>query len=192
MKIIGLTGQSGSGKSLAANILKEHGAYIIDADKIAHEVLLPGGLAYEEVISNLGCGILDDDNFINRKKVAQIVFNDPEQLKRHVEATHKHIINKMHEEINAAINYRIICLDAPLLTESGMHLICDEVWAIYADEAIRAKRIMKRDNLSAKEAERRFAAQSSFEKIAQYADIIINNNSSPEEFAYEVKKRIAE
>ena len=194
MKIIGLTGQTGSGKSTIAGILYKNGAYIIDADKIAHEVLLPGGGAYEEVINNLGESILDKNKLIDRKKTAEIVFNDAGALKRHTQTTHKYILKKIFEEIDDARNknFQLACIDAPLLIESGLHNKCDTVWAAYADDDLRLKRIIKRDGISETEAKKRMASQTPFDEIKKYANVIFYNESDFDGLTAEVIKRMDE
>ena len=192
--LIGLTGRIGSGKSAAASVFRQRGAYVIDADEIAHEVLLPGGGAYDAVVHNLGEGILDDKGFIDRKKVARIVFSNPEELKRHNEATHGHILTAIEKKILTAggADGGLICLDAPLLVESGLNIFCDAVWAVYADEATRLKRIVTRDGVTEEDARLKIASQEPFDTIRAAADLIIVNGGSEADFISEVNRRIDE
>jgi len=188
--VLGLTGRTGSGASTAAGILEERGVLIIDADKIAHDVLLPGGGAYGEVVAALGETILDNDKLIDRKKVAAIVFNDAEKLRVHTETTHRYILQKIEEAINAASG--AVCVDAPLLVESGLYKRCDTNWAVYADHRVRLERIMSRDGLPADEAERRMASQADFSEIARYVDVVIHNNADRDALKDAVTARMAE
>ena len=192
--IIGLTGQTGSGKSSVAEILADNGAYVIDADKIAHGVLLPDGGAYDEVVANLGESILDKDKNIDRKKVAAIVFNDPEALKIHTAATHKHILFKINDEIAEAIvrGEKTIVIDAPLLIEAGLHKKCGFVWAVCADYKTRLNRIITRDKLSGDDAIRRMSSQTQFDEIRKHANTVIINDSDRESLSREVLKRLGE
>ena len=187
--VLGLTGRTGSGASTVAGILKARGVYIIDADKIAHDVLLPGGGAYGAVVAELGENILDENKHIDRKKVAAVVFADAEKLRVHTETTHKYILQKIEDEIpiNGAV-----CIDAPLLVESGFYKRCDENWAVYADCQIRLKRVMSRDGLTIDEARRRMAAQMDFDEIAQYMDFIIYNDAGLDVLENAVLARMAE
>ena len=187
--VLGLTGRTGSGASTAAAILKERGVYIIDADKIAHDVLLPGGGAYGAVVAELGDSILDENRHIDRKKVAAIVFNDAEKLRVHTETTHRYILQKIEDEIDAASKF--VCIDAPLLVESGLYKRCDESWAVCADYQTRLKRIMSRDGLTPEEAKRRMAAQKSFGEIARYIDHIIYNDAGRDALKSAVLARMA-
>ena len=188
MKIIGLTGGSGTGKSIISEYLKQKGMYIIDADKIAHGILEKGKPAYYEVLELFGDTILDEDKNIIRRKLGDIVFNDKEKLKKHTKCTHKHIIAEIRKLIKENMQkcYKAIVIDAPLLVEAGLHKQTDEVWAIYADTPIRIERIMKRDNITFEQAKSRIDSQMDWQELKKYADVIIFNNESVEK----VKKDI--
>jgi dephospho-CoA kinase len=194
MKIIGLTGQTGGGKSTAADVLRNNGVYISDADKIAHAVLLPGGGAYSDVISLFGLDILDGERRIDRKKVGAIVFSDPVMLQLHTEATHRHIKRIILEEIGHArfSGCALACIDAPLLIESGLHEICDYIWVVRAEYDIRLKRVMTRDNISEQAARNRIDAQTPLDVLERYADALIDNNGSLCAFTADVLHRMAE
>lgn len=182
MQIIGLTGNSGCGKSTVSNILYEFGAYIIDADKIAHDIIKKGNIAYIEIIKLFGNDILNQENEIDRKKLAEIVFNNKEKLELLTILTHKYIIEYIKEDIknilSSNLNYRYIVIDAPLLIEAGLHKITDKVWVVYADLNIRIERITKRDKITKQKAIERFNNQMEYEKLKSYADIIIENNDN--------------
>lgn len=179
IKIIGLTGNSGSGKSTVANILKNEGGYIIDADKIAHENMKQKGCAYSDIISYFGNIILDSDKNIDRKKLGNIVFNNKNKLNKLNEITHKYIIEKIEKEIKKIADnkeYKFIVIDAPLLIETGLNKKVDSVWVVYADFEKRVKRVMIRDNITEEEVKIRFKNQLNFEEQKLYADKIILNN----------------
>ncbi|MBR1736403.1 MAG: dephospho-CoA kinase [Firmicutes bacterium] len=178
--VIGLTGTTGSGKSTAAAILKNHGAYIIDADKVAHEIMKKGQQAYNEIVETFGTGILASDGEIERKKLAAIVFSDKEKLEKLNSITHKIIVKKIKDEAEEKKNrnYELIVIDAPLLIQTGLHKCCDSVWAVYADEETRIERIIKRDDIPREKALERIRNQTGFqETINKYANCIINNES---------------
>jgi len=188
MKIIGLTGGSGTGKSMVAQYLKQKGMYIIDADKIAHEILEKGKPAYYEAVRLFGNSILDENENIVRKKVGNIVFNDKQKLKKHTQYTHKYIIEEIRNLVKENLNkdFKAIVIDAPLLVEANLHKETDEVWAVYADKPIRLERIMERDNLTFEQAQSRIDSQMDWQELKKYADIIIYNNNDFED----VKKYI--
>ena len=151
MRIIGLTGGTGSGKSHVGSMLKERHAYIADADVIAHEIIEKEKPAYNELVEFLD------------------------------ECTHKYIvaeIKKLIEEITPQTDkYSIFIIDAPLLAEAGLVDICDSIWVVYADEKVRAERIMKRDGITYEQAEKRIASQKSWEEYKAMGAVIIDNSS---------------
>lgn len=181
MRIIGLTGGTGSGKSHVCSMLKERHAYIADADVIAHEIIEKEKPAYNELVEHFGKGILDENGNIIRRKLGDIVFSDKNELEFLDECTHKYIvaeIKKLIEEITPQTDkYSIFIIDAPLLAEAGLVDICDSVWVIYADEKVRAERIMKRDGITYEQAEKRIASQKSWEEYKAMGAVIIDNSS---------------
>lgn len=179
MKVIGLTGGTGSGKSVVSKSLAEAGAVIVDADQIAHEIILKGKPAYQEIIAYYGSGILDEDGNIIRKKLGEIVFNDGEKLAFLNQCTHKYICAEVDRQIAAAKEAGTaiaIVLDAPLLLEAGLEQVCDWVWVVYADLEVRAQRVMARDGVTYELAKARIANQKSWEEYKQAADTVIDNS----------------
>ena len=181
MRIIGLTGGTGSGKSHVGSMLKERHAYIADADVIAHEIIEKEKPAYNELVEHFGKGILDKNGNIIRRKLGDIVFSDKNELEFLDECTHKYIvaeIKELIEEITPQTDkYSIFIIDAPLLAEAGLVDICDSVWVVYADEKVRAERIMKRDGITYEQAEKRIASQKSWEEYKAMGAVIIDNSS---------------
>lgn len=179
MKVIGLTGGTGSGKSVVSKSLAEAGAVIVDADKIAHEIILKGEPAYQEIIEYYGTEILDEDGNIIRKKLGEIIFHDEEKLAFLNRCTHKYICAEVDRQIaaaKAAGTATAIVLDAPLLLEAGLEQVCDGVWVVYADPEVRAQRVMARDGVTYELAKARIANQKSWEEYKQAADTIIDNS----------------
>lgn len=179
MKVIGLTGGTGSGKSVVSKSLAEAGAVIVDADQIAHEIILKGKPAYQEIIAYYGTGILDEDGNIIRKKLGEIVFNDGEKLAFLNQCTHKYICAEVDRQIAAAKEAGTaiaIVLDAPLLLEAGLEQVCDWVWVVYADPEVRTQRVMARDGVTYELAKARIANQKSWEEYKQAADTVIDNS----------------
>lgn len=174
--IIGLMGGSGSGKSTIAEILKQSGMFIIDCDKIAHDIILKGNDAYKELVEIFGDSILDSYGQIIRKKLGDIVFKNKSKLDLLNKCTHKHIIKKVNILIDNNLSKTIV-IDAPLLIESNLYSITNRVLAVYADIDIRIQRIIKRDNITFEQAKQRLQNQMSWDKISFYADIIIYNNN---------------
>ena len=179
MKVIGLTGGTGSGKSVVSKSLAAAGAVIVDADKIAHEIILKGEPAYQEIIEYYGTGILDEDGNIIRKKLGEIVFNDKEKLAFLNQCTHKYItaeVKRQIAEAKAEGTTTAIIVDAPLLLEAKLETVCDLVWVVYAEPEVRAQRVMARDGITYELAKARIANQKSWEEYKAAADAVIDNS----------------
>ena len=179
MKVIGLTGGTGSGKSVVSKSLAEAGAVIVDADKIAHEIILKDEPAYREIVEYYGTGILDAEENIIRKKLGEIVFNDKEKLAFLNQCTHKYITAEVKRQIAAAKEEgtaAAIIVDAPLLLEAKLEAVCDLVWVVYADPEVRAQRVMARDGISYELAKARIANQKSWEEYRSAASTVIDNS----------------
>jgi dephospho-CoA kinase len=175
---VGLTGGIASGKSTVSQFLRQEGAFIIDADRIAHRVILKGGEAYRPVVEAFGRAILDQSGEISRKKLGEIVFNDPEMRISLNRIVHPHVFEKADLE-KAEIARRhpnaIIVFDAALLIETEAHLKMDWILLAYVDRATQIDRLIRRDGLSPAEAGRRIAAQMSLDDKIPFANEIIDN-----------------
>ena len=179
MKVIGLTGGTGSGKSVVSKSLAAAGAVIVDADKIAHDIVLKGEPAYHEIIEYYGTGILDTEGNIIRKKLGEIVFNDKEKLAFLNQCTHKYITAEVKRQIAEAKEEgtaAAIIVDAPLLLEAKLETVCDEVWVVYADPEVRAQRVMTRDGITYELAKARIANQKSWDEYRAAASVVIDNS----------------
>lgn len=182
MILIALTGGIGSGKSRAAAILEEFGAHSISADTLAREVLERGENGYNEVIAHFGDGILHEGQ-IDRKKLAEIVFNDPKQLEVLESITHPMIRAKFISETRALPESTVVVYEIPLLAESisrQKQLDFDHVLVLQSNPEIRVTRLIER-GFSAKEAQLRIANQHSDEQRKEIATHLINNEGSLEE-----------
>ncbi|HHV97237.1 MAG TPA: dephospho-CoA kinase [Clostridiaceae bacterium] len=191
MKIIGVTGGIGSGKSTVARILRDLGAKIIDADKIAREVTAKGEPALAELVDYFGQEILDKDGELNRKYLANIVFNDKKKLEKLNEITHKYIIKKIINKVNKLKEegkHDLIVLDVPIPVEHGFLDIAEEVWVVKSDKETRIRRIMERSKISYEEALKRIEAQISDDEYFKIATLIIENNGTLEELENTVAK----
>lgn len=182
MYTIGLTGGIASGKSTVAEMLKDLGAFIIDADEVAHEIMLPGQPAYQDVVSEFGSRVVSEDGRINREVLGDIIFNDPALRKKLNQITHPRVIdafnNRMHE-VPAGIDVAV--WDVPLLIEVGMDKMVNEVWLVWIDEKIQVERLVARNRLTVKEARSRIAAQMSLGEKMKRADRLIDNRGLREE-----------
>jgi dephospho-CoA kinase len=190
MKIIGLTGNIGSGKSQVASFLVESGAAYIDADKVTHEVYDPGTPGWQELIETFGKGILTPEGTIDRKKVSRIVFKNAEAIAK---------LNKiLHPKIRAEIESRLkqlqeqgkkaAVVEAILLVEAGWMDMVDELWLITASRGITLERLKKR-GLTESEALARLASQTPPEKLKSHARVVISNDGSLEDLRTRVEEQ---
>ena len=177
MKVIGLTGKTGAGKSTVAAFLKEKGCYIIDGDKIARDILLPGEPAVKELAAAFGEDILLPDGNIDRKKVAARAFSSRENTDRLNSITHPHITARFIEERDKAEKqgYKFAVIDAAALLESDCKSLCSFFIVVSAPEQVRLKRILKRDGITKEQAMTRINAQKSDEYYFSQADYIVKN-----------------
>ncbi|AMJ40492.1 dephospho-CoA kinase [Anaerotignum propionicum] len=190
MKVIGLTGGTGSGKSVVSQCLREAGAAIIDADLIAHQIIKKGKPAYDELVAYFGEQILQEDGEIFRRKLGEIVFRDKEKLEFLNICTHKYIVQEIAEQIQETKEKnqsKLIIIDAPLLIEAGLNEICDAIWVVYAHEEVRARRVMQRDGITYETAKARIANQKSWEEYKSYAHEVIDNSDTLENVQKQVE-----
>ncbi len=182
MYLIGLTGGIASGKSTVSTMLRELGAYIIDADKLAHEITKPNKPAWQDIVAAFGPAVTDANGQINRKRLGKIIFAD-EAARAQLDAiTHPRIEEEVAVAMNAARQQgcEIVILDAPLLIEVGWYSRVDAVWVVFVDEKTQIVRLMMRDNSSYEDAMARIRAQLSLNEKLNYADVVINNSKTIE------------
>ncbi len=177
-KIIGLTGQTGSGKGAVSSILSEMDAQVIDCDLIAHRVTEKGSETLEKLVSAFTSDILKDDGSLDRSALASRAFADPQSVRLLNSITHPAIIEHIRRDIAALKSDGADCivLDAPTLIESGAADMCDVIIAVVADEDIRLNRIMQRDGIDISAARRRMLAQPKPEFYTDNSDYTIYNN----------------
>lgn len=192
MKIVGITGGIGSGKSTVTQFLKERGYQVVDADLIAREVVAPGTKVLAELVTHFGNTILQDDGSLNRKKLAELAFATPEQTKQLDRITHNAILRTVQTQIQRLqkeLNPSLMFVDAALLIETGLYQSVDEVWLVTAHEALRIQRVADRDRTDTKSIKQRIRTQMSDEQKARHAYRIINNSGTKQEL-YDVLEKI--
>ena len=194
MKVIGLTGGIASGKSTVSKYLASLGAEIIDADKIARDVVMPGEKAYTEIVKVFGNGVLLPDKTLDRKKLAQRVFGDVNYLKVLNSIVHPEVIRKTHEllEEAKAKGKKVAVIDAPLLIEADMTSLVDETWVVIVNPDIQLERAVERDKTNPEAIKARIASQMPQDEKIKYATRIINNSGTIEETFAQVKKYYSE
>ena len=188
--IIGLTGPTGSGKSTVAQSLEEAGCVVIDADKIAREVVAPGAPALKELQREFGDTILDDYGNLRRHTLANLAFSSLEKTKRLNEITHPHILRKMKENIEECRQKRkkVVVLDAPLLFEAGLERICTVTLAVLAPREQRLQRVMARDSITREEAEKRMSAQQQDQYYKDRSDYVLVNQETSGALYYQTRR----
>lgn len=187
--IIGLTGGFGTGKTTVARIFKKLGAVVIDADKIAHEIILPGGAVYKKVVSLFGRTIVKRNGRIDRKRLGRIVFNDRKRLLLLNSLIHPEVINRIEGIVKKryAAN-KIFIIDAPLLIEAGLLELLDKLIVVTTERKTQIARCVKNFGISRKDVTKRIRSQMPLLKKRSLADFIIDNNGSLSAARRKVKK----
>ncbi|MBE9501366.1 MAG: dephospho-CoA kinase [Chloroflexi bacterium] len=190
MIVIGLTGGILTGKSTVSEILAQRGAVIIDADKIGHEAYRPQTKVWREVVDAFGTDILKENEEIDRKKLGEIVFHDPQALARLNEIMHPEMHSMMKEEIERLHTEGVdmVVLEAAVLIEANWTDLVDEVWVTVAPEETAVKRLQDRGGLSEGQARARIRSQLSSEERAKHADVIIDTNCDLAEVGAKVEE----
>ena len=187
MKIIGVTGVSGSGKTTFVSLLN---LKVIDADKIARQVVKKGEKCLDDLVVGFGKEILLENGELNRKKLAEIAFSSKQNTLKLNEITHPYIDEKIKEEIEIYRNQneKAIVLDAPQLFEAGCEKFCDLTVALLADKNTRLKRIVERDKISKEAALLRINSALPDSFFEKNCDIVIINNGTKDKLQKEAKK----
>ena len=188
MICIGLTGGIASGKSTVSDMLRQLGAWIVDADKLARKVVEPGQPAWQDIVAIFGEGILLHDGHLNRKAVGDMIFGD-ERMRQQLEAiTHPRIRQAASEQLKEAAlrDFAVAVLDVPLLIEVGWTDMVDTVWVVYVNSAAQIKRLMERDGLNSEQALARIASQMRLQDKLQYANVVVDNSEGLEETRQQV------
>jgi dephospho-CoA kinase len=190
MKTIGLTGGIGSGKSTVSQILAELGAFVIDADKVGHEIYLPGKEAWQQVTAAFGSDILAPDQTIDRKKLGALVFGSDEARKKLNEIVHPLMFQDIDRRIRAkrATGFtKPIVIEAAILIEANWLPLADEVWLIVTNKTAVIDRVATQRGMAAKDTEARIASQLSDSERRKHAQVLIENNSSLEELQQKIR-----
>jgi dephospho-CoA kinase len=188
---IGLTGGIGSGKSTVSALLAAHGAVIVDADRIAREVVEPGTPGLERITEAFGDGVLEADGSLDRAALAAIVFADPDARRQLDGIVHPLVRARAREMAAAAPPDAVVVHDVPLLVETGQASSYDLVLVVEADPATRVSRLVQR-GLTAEDARARIEAQASDDQRRAVADVVLHNGGTPEQLAEQVDRFWAE
>ncbi len=190
MKVIGLTGGIGSGKSSVAQFLAELGAVILDTDKVGHEALKPDTEAWREVVVVFGRQILTPAGEVDRKRLGELVFSNSEALARLNQIVHPRIGEAVQVQLE---EYRrrgvpVVVLEIPLLVETGGTAIVDQVWVTVTSEPVVLSRLEARSRLSRQQSLSRIRSQISNEERVKHADVVIDNDGSLDDLKSRVRE----
>lgn len=191
VKVIGITGQVGSGKSTVAQVMRdEFGAYLLNTDQIAHDLMAKGGISYELIVSHFGCRILDEAQEIDRKVLGQIVFENPRELEELNAMVHPFVMNVVMDEISrycAEHDKGSILVETAILIESGYMEICDEVWYVRTSDAVRRQRLKESRGYTDEKIDSILANQLSDEEILKHNVKIFQNDAGIEEIKAQIE-----
>ncbi|MEW6276416.1 MAG: dephospho-CoA kinase [Bacillota bacterium] len=188
--IVGLTGGIAAGKSTVSQMFKDLGAYLIDFDELAREVVKPGKRAWQKIVEYFGNDILNEDLTLNRQKLGELVFHDPKKLRKLNEIVHPEVFRedqKITDEILSKNPRALIIKDIPLLTEAGAQKLVEKIIVVYASSQTQLERMIER-GFNEEEARARIDAQAPLEEKLKYADFIIYNDGPLED----TRKQVAE
>ncbi len=188
MKVYGLTGNIGSGKSTVAGMLRSLGAFTVDADEVAREIVRPGEPALLEIVSCFGRGVLRADGTLDRGALAEIVFANERDRKRLNGITHPRILERIKEKISARSGEPMVFIEASLIDRGsgGLDDLIDGLVVVTCPGELRERRVAARDGMSSEEIRRRIDSQMSESEKTSQADFLIKNSSDMENLRVQV------
>ncbi|MFJ8145226.1 dephospho-CoA kinase [Streptomyces sp. NPDC096094] len=192
MLSVGLTGGIGVGKSEVSRLLVEYGAVLIDADRIAREVVAPGTPGLAAVVEAFGEEVLTEDGGLDRPKLGSIVFADPEKLAALNSIVHPLVGDRSRALEEAAAEDAVVVHDVPLLTENGLAPLYDVVVVVDAEPATQLDRLVRLRGMTEQDARARMAAQATREQRRKIADVVIDNDVPLDELRRRVEEVWAE
>jgi len=179
MYVIGLTGNIATGKSTVTDMLARLGACVLDADKLAHEVMLPGKEAYRQIVARFGKAILKPDGEINRQALGTIVFADTAALRDLEAIVHPVVVEESLRWLQAC-GKPVAVIEAIKLLEANMHRYCDAIWVVTSTREQQVNRLVTTRSLTTEQAALRIDAQPDPQEKTARADVIIDNSGSLE------------
>lgn len=191
MLTIGLTGGIGSGKSEVADILRELGAQVIDADLVGHETYRRGEPAWDQVVEAFGSGVVGQDGEIDRGRLGRIVFGDPDSLKRLTDIVWPRIREGLEKRITRERDNgdtKVLVVEAAVLFEAGWGRLFDEIWVVTAPEADVLERLERQRNQKPAQTRARLRAQMTNEEREQRADVTVRNDEDRAALAATVRQ----
>ena len=189
---IGLTGGIASGKSTITNYIKKHKQLpILDADKYSRELIAPNSFSYKEIVTYFGQKIIDKSSLkheLNRALLKKLILEDIKHREWIQKLLHPLIKEKMIKKCNQLENNKILLLVIPLLFEAKFTDICTEIWLVQCPKKTQINRLMKRDNINEKEAEKMINIQLDFEEKSKFSNVILDNSDNQKIWIDQMKK----
>lgn len=193
MRIIGITGGIGSGKSCVLNIMEEiYGAVLCQTDVVAHQLQKKGETCYKEIVNVFGVNILTENKEIDRKKLGALVFNDNDKLKKLNQIVHPAVKKQVKLEIEEARRKQkeFFLIESALLMEDHYEELCDELWYIYADERVRRDRLKTSRLMNEEKIDLIIKAQATEETFRKYCHITIDNSGTIENTKEQIEQAV--
>ena len=194
MKVYGITGGAGTGKSEVIKMLQQNfGGCGIMSDEVARELMQKGNISYQLIVEYFGRDILMDDGEIDRKKLADHVFNNKEALEKLNSMTHPYVkdeIRKLIAEAEASGECRFVALESAILLECGYEDICDEFWYVYTKPEIRRQRMKETRNYSDEKVDSVMRNQQPDEVFFEQCSFVIKNNTTLSDVYAQLKKKL--
>ncbi len=175
--VIGLTGNIATGKSVVRRMLEHLGAYTIDADALTHRTYAKGAPGYQQVIDRFGKWLINKDGEIDRKKLGNLVFSDPEAMKQ-LEAIVHPLVRQATEILTKRASQTVIVIEAIKLLEGELRMVCDSIWVTNAPENVQVERLMRKRSMNRDQASERVHMQSAQSAKVAVANIVITNTGS--------------
>jgi dephospho-CoA kinase len=193
LRVFGLTGGIGSGKSTVAALLRDRGVEVVDADALAREAVAKGSAGLSQVVEAFGDAVLDASGDLDRKRLGALVFDNAEERRRLNAITHP-IVRELSQQRFAELDRQgveLAAYDVPLLFEVGLDHVMRPVVVVHASEATQVERVVRRDGLSEDEARARIRAQLPLAEKRARADYVIENDGTPEQLVAQVDALLA-
>lgn len=194
MKVYGITGGAGTGKSEVIKMLQQNfGGCVIMSDEVARELMQKGNISYQLIVEYFGRDILMDDGEIDRKKLADHVFNNKEALEKLNSMTHPYVkeeIRKLIAEAEASGECRFVALESAILLECGYEDICDEFWYVYTKPEIRRQRMKETRNYSDENVDSVMRNQQPDEVFFEQCSFVIKNNTTLSDVYAQLKEKL--
>ena len=187
MRIVGLTGGFGSGKSFIASLFKRLGAKVIDADKLGHKALRKRSTAYKRVVAAFGKKVLKADLSINRKALAGIVFADRKSLAKLNRIVHPGIIREIAKRAQISAKSEVLIVDAPLICETNITGLMNALIVVKASKKNQIERCSKKFGMRQEDIRKRIACQMPLNRKIRYADHIVDNNGTKKDTEKQVR-----